>query len=111
MAIMLHDIYDCSEYASGLIAMFPENYTQTECKQMAELLSGNIIGRMIELGVPPGTRVAHKNGSGAVGSGYNSTAAAIVYTPGGNYIPSIFTWEWLKPGHACRRILPPANIA
>ncbi len=106
MAIMLHEIYDCSEYASGLIAIFPENYTQAECKQMVQLLSGNIIGRMIELGVPPGTRVAHKNGWGAVGSGYNSSDAAIVYTPGGNYILSMYMWERLKPGQTIGSILP-----
>src|SRR5450432_3099842 len=106
MAIMLHDIYDCSEYASGLIAIFPENYTQTECKEMVQLLSGNIIGRMIELGVPPGTQVAHKNGWGAVGSGYNSSDAGIIYTPGGNYILSMYMWERLQPGQTIGSILP-----
>ena len=63
MASLLHETYDCSEYGSGLIAVFPDSYTQSECKQMIELMSGNIIGRMIELGVPPGTRVA-QNGWG-----------------------------------------------
>ncbi len=93
MATLLHETYDCSEYGSGLVAAFPNSYTQSECKQMIELLSGNIIGRMIELGVPSGTRVAHKNGWGKVGTGYNSSDAAILYTPGGNYILSIYMWE------------------
>jgi beta-lactamase class A len=93
MASLLHETYDCSEYGSGLIAAFPDSYTQGECKQMIELLSGNIIGRMIELGVPPGTRVAHKNGWGKVGTGYNSSDAGIVYTPGGNYILAMYMWE------------------
>src|SRR5262249_18729104 len=78
MAILLHNIYECSEYGSGLAAIAPESYTQHECKEMVELLSGNVIGRMIELGVPAGTRVAHKNGWGPVRGGYNSSDAAIV---------------------------------
>ncbi|HLY25219.1 MAG TPA: serine hydrolase [Aggregatilineales bacterium] len=106
MAILLQEIYDCSEYASGLVAIMPDNYNQTKCKEMVELLSGNIIGRMIELGVPSGTRVAHKNGWGAVGTGYNSSDAAIVYTPGGNYILVMYMWERLQPGQTVGSILP-----
>jgi beta-lactamase class A len=106
MAALLHEIYDCSEYGSGLIAAFPDNYTQSECKEMIELLSGNLIGRMIELGVPPGTRVAHKNGWGPVNGGYNSSDAGIVYTPGGNYILSMYMWEELKSGQEIGSLLP-----
>ncbi|MEP7284613.1 MAG: serine hydrolase [Chloroflexota bacterium] len=106
MAILLNNLYDCSEYGSGLIAAFPDSYTQSECKQMVELLSGNVIGRMIELGVPPGTRVAHKNGWGKVGNGYNSSDAAIVYTPGGNYILSVYMWEKLQPGQEIGSLVP-----
>ncbi|MCC7450377.1 MAG: serine hydrolase [Anaerolineae bacterium] len=94
MAVLLQHIYDCSEYGSGLMAVFPDGYTQTECKQMIELMSGNIIGRLIELGVPPGTRIAHKNGwGGTQNSGANVSDAAIVYTPGGTYILSAYMWE------------------
>lgn len=96
MAILLQELYDCSEYGSGVMAVFPDNYTRTECKEIIELLSGNIIGRLIELGVPPGTRVAHKNGwGGAQGgaSGANVSDAAIVYSPGGTYILVIYMWE------------------
>lgn len=99
MATLLQELYDCAEYGSGLAAALPDNYTQTECKQMVELLSGNIIGRMIELGVPAGTRVAHKNGWAPSGVGYNNSDAAIIYTPGGNYILVIYTWEKLKAGY------------
>jgi beta-lactamase class A len=106
MAILLHEIYECSEYGSGLIAAFPDSYTQNECKQMVELLSGNVIGRMIELGVPPGTRVAHKNGWGPVSGGYNSSDAGIVYTPGGNYILSMYMWEKLQPGQEIGSLIP-----
>ncbi len=94
MAALLQELYDCSEYGSGLMAVFPEGFTQNECKQMIELMSGNITGRLIELGVPPGTRVAHKNGwGGTQASGANVSDAAIVYSPGTTYILSIYMWE------------------
>src|SRR5260221_9903628 len=99
MAILLNELYDCSEYGSGLRAAYPDDYSKATCKQMIELLSGNIIGRMIELGMPPGTRLAHKNGWGAYANGWQSSDAGIVYTPGGNYILSIYTWEKIKEGY------------
>lgn len=89
MGRLLTGIYDCANYNSGLAAIYPDDVTQTECQQMINLLSGNRIDRMIELGVPPGTKVAHKNGWG----GETSADAAIVFTPGGDYVLSVYTWE------------------
>ncbi len=89
MGRLLTNIYDCANYGSGLAAVYPDDITQTECQQMINLLSGNRIDRMIELGVPPGTKVAHKNGWG----GETSGDAAIVFTPGGDYVLVVFTWE------------------
>ena len=94
MAILLQGLYDCATYGSGFIAAMPESFTQLECQQMIELMSGNIINRLIELGVPPGTRVAHKNGwGGTARSGANVSDAAIVFSPGGDYILVAFMWE------------------
>jgi hypothetical protein len=92
------------------MAVFPNGYTQKECKQMIELLSGNIIGRLIELGVPAGTRVAHKNGWARATvegvNGYTTGDAAIVYTPGGTYILTIYVWEQMKLGQEVGSIYP-----
>lgn len=94
MAALMQNLYMCSEYGSGLIAAIPDAYTKNECKEMVELLSGNVIGRLIELGVPPGTRIAHKNGwGGTQAGGANVSDVGIVYTPGGNYILSAYFWE------------------
>ncbi|MBX3081549.1 MAG: serine hydrolase [Anaerolineae bacterium] len=94
MATLLQEIYDCAEYGSGLRAAFPDRFTQTECKQMIELMSGDIIGRLIELGVPEGTRVAHKNGwGGNVSLGANASDAAIVYSPRKTYILVTYFWN------------------
>lgn len=94
MAVLLHGLYDCAEYGSGFVAAMPQSFTQAKCRQMIELLSGNVINRLIELGVPPGTRVAHKNGwGGTARSGANVSDAAIVYSPGGTYILVAYMWE------------------
>lgn len=114
MAVMLEELYDCSEYNSGLHAAYPEStakpgnliFTQTKCKQMIELLSGNIIGRMIELGVPPGTRVAHKNGWGVINGGQHASDAGIVYSAGRNYVIAVYTWQQLQPGDLNGNITP-----
>ena len=89
MGVLLTSIYDCAEHGSGLMAIFPDDITQTECQQMINLLSGNRIDRLIELGLPLGTQFAHKNGWG----GETSADAGIVFSPGGDYVISIFTWE------------------
>ncbi len=89
MGLLLTEIYDCAYHGSGLMAIYPEDFTQTECQQMIELMSGNRIDRLIELGVPLGTKVAHKNGWG----GETSTDAAIVFSPGGDYVLVMYTWE------------------
>lgn len=92
MATLLKELYDCATYGSGLRTFFPDRYTQLSCKRMIELMSGNITGRLIELGAPPGTRIAHKNGWG-VDDGADVSDAAIVYSPGGTYILVVYLWE------------------
>ena len=92
MATLLKELYDCATYGSGLRSFFPDRYTQLMCKRMIELMSGNITGRLIELGAPAGTRIAHKNGWG-VDDGANVSDAALVYSPGGTYILVVYLWE------------------
>ncbi len=96
MGMLLTQIYDCANNGSGLMALYPDDITQTECQQMLEVLSGNRIGRLIELGVPEGTRVAHKNGWGPPGT---SADAGIVFSPGGDYVIVMYTWELDKDGN------------
>jgi beta-lactamase class A len=89
MGRLLTQIYDCANYGSGLMAIYPQDITQTECKQMIQLLSGNYIDRLIALGLPEGTQLAHKNGWGRV----TSADAGIVFSPGGDYVLSMYTYE------------------
>lgn len=89
IGFLLTQIYDCTRHNSGLRAIYPDDILQTECEQMLQLLSGNRIDRLLELGLPPGTPIAHKNGWGIE----TSADGGIVFSPGGDYVIVVFTWE------------------
>lgn len=92
MGMLLEDIYQCAQNGGGaLAAVFPGKFTQAECQSMVTYLTRNKLGLLIEAGVPDGTQVAHKHGWVTYfGVMYTLGDAGIVYTPGGNYILSIF---------------------
>jgi len=97
MGSLLADIYQCAEMGGGgLIAAFPGQITQSGCQQMIELLRKDQIGILIQSGVPEGTSVAHKHGWSTnpyTGSNVGASDAAIVYTPGGDYILTIYLFD------------------
>ncbi len=91
LGTLLMMIYDCATYGSGLRLAYPNGeYNQTECQQMLEVMSANNLERLLQGGIPAGTRIAHKNGWL-----YNVHAdAGIVFPPNGrNYIIAVFVWE------------------
>ncbi|MCA9912238.1 MAG: serine hydrolase, partial [Anaerolineae bacterium] len=91
MGTMFTMMYDCANYGSGLMAAYPDGeFTQTECRQMLELMSANDLLRLLQGGIPEGVRISHKNGwiSDMVGD------AGIVYPPNGrNYVIAVYLWE------------------
>jgi hypothetical protein len=91
LGTLLNMVYDCARYGSGLMAAFPDGeFTQNECRQMIELMSGNDLLRLLQGGIPPGTRIAHKNGWLENMHG----DAGIVFPPNGrDYIIAVFVWE------------------
>jgi beta-lactamase class A len=98
LATMLDMIYQCAEFGGGgLIAAFPDEITQSECEMMVGLLKRNEEGPLITGGVPVDTPVAHKHGWTFDTYG----DAAIVYSPGGDYVITVFVWgdvdetEWI----------------
>jgi beta-lactamase class A len=93
MGSLMGDIYNCAQTGGGnLAAVFPEEITQVECQLMLQYLLKNQIAILIQAGVTDGTPVAHKHGwvPDAFGVIRDVSDAAIVYTPGGNYVLSIF---------------------
>lgn len=97
IGMLLSDIYQCAENGGGaLIAAFPDRVTPEMCQQMISFLAADQIGVLIEAGVPEGTRVAHKHGWISDASSLviqNISDAAIVYTPGGNYVLVIYAYH------------------
>ena len=91
MGTLLSMIYDCANYGSGLMTAYPNGeYTQTECKQMLELMSANDLLRLLQGGIPKGVRIAHKNGwvSDMTGD------AGIVFPPNGrDYAIAVYLWQ------------------
>ena len=95
--MLLTDIYQCASSGGGaLVAAFPDKINSQVCQAMIGYLAANKIGVLIEAGVPEGTQVAHKHGwitepsSGVI---KNISDAAIVYTPGGNYVLVIYAFH------------------
>jgi beta-lactamase class A len=96
LGLLMQDIYQCSLGGGTLLLKFKDKITPEECTAMLDLMSQDPIGVFIQGGVPEGTKVVHKHGWDP-GIFHTFGDAAIVYTPGGNYVLSIFLWQadWL----------------
>ncbi len=106
MGMLMEDIYRCAEVGGGaLVAAFPEEITQTECETMVNLMSSNPIGVLIQAGVPSGITVAHKHGWANENDGLIHTIGdtALLYTPGGHYVLTIFV------NHPVQAVFDPVN--
>jgi len=97
IGMLLADLYQCSETGGGaLVAVFDGEISQTECREMVNIMSQLQIGVLLESGLPEGTRIAHKHGwvtnpnTGVI----NTIAdAGIVYTPSGDYVIAMFLFQ------------------
>jgi beta-lactamase class A len=92
IGMLLGDIYDCANSGGTLAAVFPDQIAQEECVTLINLLAQNEIAVLIEAGVPEGTRVAHKHGWTSSPLDMVSDAG-IIFSPGGDYVLSIFLWN------------------
>jgi len=94
IGLLLEMIYQCSHGGGALMVAYPGAFTDDECNQMIEWMSENRIDSLIEAGVPVGTKVAHKHGW----TGDTHADAALVFSPGGDFVLVIFLYrpEWLE---------------
>ena len=108
IGMLLDDIYQCAESGGGtLVAAFPGQITQNECKSMVQFLSRNRIGVLIEAGLPEGTQLAHKHGwitDPTDGVIHTIGDAGIAYTPGGDFVLVIFMY------HPGQLVFNPINV-
>jgi beta-lactamase class A len=103
---LLSDVYFCVQSGGGtLTAVFPEEITQGECQVMLDYLAQDKTGALIQEGVPDGTRVAHKHGwvTDASYIIHDMSDAAIVYTPGGDYVLAVYLY------HPVQLVFDPSN--
>lgn len=103
---LLQDIYQCAKLDGGsLIAAFPGEITQAECQSMINYLIQDRIALLIQAGVPDGTNVAHKHGwvTDIYGIIHDMSDAAIVFTPGGDFVFTVYMY------HPVQIVFDPAN--
>ena len=106
MGALLEDIFLCAQTGgSSLVAVFPGQIDQAACQKMIQYLQEDKLGALIQAGVPEGTIVAHKHGWDIDLTQYSD--AGIVYTPGGNYVLTIYVynpgggnWSTVSPMYA-----------
>jgi beta-lactamase class A len=92
MATLLEGLYRCNQSGLGLLVdTFPGQITQQECQSMLTYLAGNKTPYLIEAGVPEVLDVIHKHGWVSYQGVINAIGdAALVYTPQGDYVLTIF---------------------
>jgi len=96
MGILLADIYQCAQNDGGaLVAAFPDKMSQETCQLLIDFMAEDKLGSLIQGGVPDGTLVPHKHGYVLSRDGvlHDTSDAGIVYSPGGNFVLSIYTYH------------------
>ena len=108
MGMLLTDLYQCAEYNGGaLLAVFPNQITQQECRDMLDLMTLNVEPFLIRGGLPDGTRIAQKFGyisDYVSGATLTIGQAAIVYSPSGDFV-LVFCFS-----HPVQLVWDPNNI-
>ncbi len=93
---LLKGIYQCAGRGAGvLVKTFPGEITQSKCQVMVNYLKMDRMPYMIQYGLPDGTVTAHKHGwvSDAQNIIHDMSDAAIVYTPNGDYVLTIYLYK------------------
>ncbi len=93
---LLSGIYHCAEDGTGLLTeTFPGEITRSECQLMIDVLTSNKIGLLIEAGLPPEASIGHKHGwvQELDGLLHSMSDVAIVSTPGGDYVLTVFLYD------------------
>jgi beta-lactamase class A len=94
VGLLLEMIYHCSRGGGALLMTYPDALSADECQTMINWMSENRIENLMEMGLPAGTKVAHKHGW----ISDTHADAGLVFTPGGDYVLVVFLHrpEWLQ---------------
>lgn len=86
---LLQMIYQCAHSGGALLAAFPARFTPGECRDMLDILSAVRSGNLLETGIPPEARLAHR----PAWSTDTHADAGIIFSPGGDYVFAVFVWR------------------
>src|SRR5512139_3244866 len=89
MGLLWEMIDQCSHGGGALLVVYPNQYSPIECREMIELLQASApadIPALLGSGLPAQAQIAHRPG----GSFDTRGDAALVHSPGGNYILVVF---------------------
>jgi beta-lactamase class A len=97
MGTLMADIYHCAQNGGGaLVAAFPDKVNPATCQLLIDFMAQDKLGALIQGGVPDGTFVPHKHGyvlSPRDGVMHDISDVGIVYSSGGNFVLSIYTYH------------------
>lgn len=96
MGTLLTDIYQCAQNGGGaLVAAFPDKISAAACQLLIDFMAQDKLGSLIQGGVPDGTLVPHKHGYVPANDGviHDISDVGIIYSPGGNFVLSIYTYH------------------
>lgn len=96
MGVLLADLYQCAQNGGGaLVAAFPDKVNPATCQLLIDFMAQDKLGSLIQGGVPDGTLVPHKHGYVPAYDGviHDISDVGIVYSPGGNFVLSIYTYH------------------
>jgi beta-lactamase class A len=108
MGRLLSWVYSCARDGSGsLVEVFGEKINSEKCQRMIDYLILDRIPFLLQAGVPEGTQVAHKHGwvaSASTGVIRDISDAAVIFTPGGDYVLAVFLY------HPTQLLFEPNNL-
>ncbi|HRQ23624.1 MAG TPA: serine hydrolase [Anaerolineales bacterium] len=97
MGTLMADIYHCAQNGGGaLVAAFPDKVNPATCQLLIDFMAQDKLGALIQGGIPDRTFVPHKHGyvlSPRDGVMHDISDVGIVYSPGGNFVLSIYTYH------------------
>ncbi len=96
MGSLLADLYQCAQNSGGaLMAAFPDKINPDTCQLLIDFMAQDKLGSLIQGGVPDGTLAPHKQGYVPASDGvvHDTSDAGIVYSPGGNFVLSIYSYH------------------
>ena len=89
MGLLMEMIDQCSRGGGALLVVYPNDYSPIECREMIDRLQTNVpadVPALLASGLPAQAQIAHRPG----GTFDTRGDAALVHSPGGNYILVVF---------------------